>query len=63
MMNQLNKVNNINTINTSDLVENIIITQKISEIENKINDHDHAKYIFIQEFNKLTADNNKKDRF
>ena len=29
---------------------------KINEIENKINDHDHAKYITTQEFNKLTAD-------
>ena len=25
-------------------------------IENKINDHDHAKYITTEEFNKLTAD-------
>ena len=30
---------------------------KISEIENKINDHDHAKCITTQEFNKLTSDN------
>ena len=29
---------------------------KISEIENKKNDHDHAKYITIQVFDKLTAD-------
>ena len=29
---------------------------KISEIENKKNDHDHAKYITTQVFNKLTAD-------
>ena len=30
---------------------------KINEIENKINDHDHAKYITTQDFNKLTAEN------
>ena len=29
---------------------------KISEIKNKKNDHDHAKYITTQVFNKLTAD-------
>ena len=30
---------------------------KISESENKINEHDHAKYITPQEFDKLTAYN------
>ena len=30
---------------------------KINEIEKKITDHDHDKYITTQEFNKLTADN------
>ena len=29
---------------------------KISEIENQKNDHDYAKYITTQVFNKLTAD-------
>ena len=29
--------------------------KKISEIENKINYHDHAKYVTNQEFNKLTS--------
>ena len=30
---------------------------KINKIEKKIADHDHAKYVTTQEFNKLTADN------
>ena len=30
---------------------------KINEIEKKITDHDHDKYITTQEFNKLTSDN------
>ena len=30
---------------------------KISETENKVNDHDHAKYITTQEFSKLTSGN------
>ena len=30
---------------------------KISEIEKNITNHDHNKYITIQEFNKLTAEN------
>ena len=30
---------------------------RISEIENKITDHDHDKYIATLEFNKLTAEN------
>ena len=29
---------------------------KVSEIENKLNNHNHDKYIDTQEFNKLTAD-------
>ena len=42
------KVNNINTTDTSDLVKKNTI---VSEIGNKINDHDHPKYIATQEFN------------
>ena len=30
---------------------------KINEIEKKITDHDHGKYITTQEFNKLTSEN------
>ena len=30
---------------------------KINETENKINNHDHAKYITTQKFNKLKSDN------
>ena len=30
---------------------------KISETEDKINNHDHDNYTTTQEFNKLTADN------
>ena len=29
---------------------------KITEIENKLNNHDHDKYIDTSEFNKLVAD-------
>ena len=29
---------------------------KVTEIENKLNNHDHDKYIDTQEFNKLAAD-------
>ena len=29
---------------------------KVTEIENKLNNHNHDKYIDTQEFNKLTAD-------
>ena len=50
------KVDNISTTDTNDLVKKLVITQKINEIENKINDHDHTKYITTQEFNKLTLE-------
>ena len=30
---------------------------KVSEIEKKITDHDHDKYITVPEFNKLTVEN------
>ena len=33
----------------------------LNEIKNKINDHDHAKYITTQEFNTLAADNIMQD--
>ena len=32
---------------------------KVSEIENKITDHNHDKYVTTPEFNKLTAENFK----
>ena len=49
------KVNNINTSNTSNLVKKL--QKRFNEIEKKITDHDHAKYITTQEFNKLTSEN------
>ena len=46
------------TPNVSNLVEKADYNTKISEIENKITDHDHSnKYITTPEFNKLTAEN------
>ena len=33
------------------------MTQKISELEKKITDHKHYKYITTPEFNKFTAEN------
>ena len=50
------KVNNISTTDTSDLVKKNDYNTKINEIENKINDHDHTKYITSLEFNKLTSE-------
>ena len=35
----------------------ILILLILSEIENKINDHDYTKYITTEEFNKLTSEN------
>ena len=44
--------------NISNLVQKIDYDPKIIETENKINaNHDHNKYISIQEFNKLTGKN------
>ena len=40
---------------TSSLASTALVNTKISEVENKISDH--GKYITIQEFNKLTAEN------
>ena len=41
----------------SGLVKNTDYELKISEIEKKIADHNHEKYITIQELNKLTTEN------
>ena len=46
--------------NVSNLVKKTdlwLTNTKTSEIENKIADHDHDKYITTQEFNKLTSEN------
>ena len=43
--------------NVSNLVKNSDYNTKVSEIEKKITDHDHDKYITTPEFNKLTAEN------
>ena len=40
----------------SSLVKKTDYNTKISEIENKVNDHNHDKYITTQEFNTLAAD-------
>ena len=40
----------------SNLVKKTELTQKINEIEKKITDYNHDKYITNQEFNKLTAE-------
>ena len=36
--------------------QNTDYNTKINKIENKINDHDHDKYIITPVFNKLTAE-------
>ena len=43
----------------SNLVKKTDCNTKISEIENKVNYHDHDKYITASEFNKLTTENFK----
>ena len=40
----------------SNLVKKADYNTKVTEIENKLSNHNHDKYIDIQEFNKLTAD-------
>ena len=45
------------TSDTNNLVKKADYNTNIAEIEKKILDHDHSKYITTQEFNKLTADN------
>ena len=47
--------NEIPSVN--NLVKKIDYDTKISEIEKKITDHKHDKYITTPEFNKLTAEN------
>ena len=51
------KVNAIQTTDASYLVRKIDYNTKINEIEKKITNHDHDKYISTEEFNKLTAGN------
>ena len=41
------------------LVKKTDYDAKISEIENKVSDHNHDKYITTQEFNRLTTENVK----
>ena len=38
-------------------LKKLIRATKFTETENKINNHDYAKYIAIQDFNRLRADN------
>ena len=40
----------------SNLVNKTDYNTKVTEIENKVNNHNHDKYIDTSEFNKLTAD-------
>ena len=40
----------------SSLVKRTDYNTKISEIENKVNDHNHGKYITTPEFNAMAAD-------
>ena len=41
----------------SSLVKKTVYGTKISELEKKLTDHKHDKYISTQDFNKLTAEN------
>ena len=50
-------MDNIKTTNARNLVKKGNYDTKIGEIEKRILDHDHGKYITTQEFNKFTADN------
>ena len=50
-------VNAIQTNDTSNLVKKYGYDTEISGVEKKTLDHDHGKFITMQEFNKLTADN------
>ena len=43
----------------SNLVKKTDYNTNISEIENKVSDHDHDKYITTSEFNKLSTENFK----
>ena len=42
--------------NVSSLVKKTDCDTKISELEKKITDHKHSKYITTPEFNKITAE-------
>ena len=46
-----NKISNV-----SNLVKKKDCNTKISEFENKLNNHNHDKYIDVSEFNKLATD-------
>ena len=50
------KVNNITTTDTKNLVKKAHYNTKINETGNKISDHDHARYVTSQEFNKLISE-------
>ena len=50
------KGNSINTTDSSNLVKKADYNTKINDIEKKITDHIHAKYMVTQEFNKLTSE-------
>ena len=42
--------------NVSNFVNKADYNTKVTEIENKLNNHNHEKYIDTSEFNKLAAD-------
>ena len=44
-------------LNVNNLVRKTDYNTKNSEIENKITDHDHDKYIITPKFNKLAEEN------
>ena len=46
-----------NVPDVSNLVKKTDYNTKISELEKKLTDHNHDKYITTPEFNKLTAEN------
>ena len=45
-----------NKIHVNNLVKKTDYNTKVAEIENKLINHNHGKYIDTQEFNKLAAD-------
>ena len=47
----------MNTTDTSNLVKKADYDAKINEIENKITDHNHDKYINTQKFNESASQN------
>ena len=49
------KVNAIQTSDTSNLVKRNDYDTKISEVEKKVLDHDHAKYFFTHDFNEIST--------